>query len=206
MTDKTPITYTGKYTTWRREDILREVRTKIKPSRFEHILRVEECALDLAERYGADPEACSLAAILHDYAKDLKREAMEEIIRREDWNPELLQYGSQIWHGPAGAYFAEKRFGVEDPDILAAIRQHTIGGRKMPLISKVLFIADYIEAGRTFPGVEEARQLTHESLERAALYKIKHTLIHLVQREAVIYPETLSVYNSWVRNREDNGT
>lgn len=203
MSDKIPGEYTGKYTSWKREDILAEVKTKIKPSRYEHVLRVEESAVELARRYGADPEACSLAALLHDYAKDLERETMETIIRREDWDPALLTYGSEIWHGPAGAYFAERQFGVEDPAILSAIRQHTVGSQEMTLVSKVLFVADYIEAGRKFPGVEEARRLAQESLEQAAFYKIKQTLIHLTQREAVIYPETLTVYNSWVSKREE---
>lgn len=203
MTDQSPLLYTGKYTDWKREAVLTEVKQKIEPSRYEHVLRVEKAALQLAKRYGADLEACSLAAILHDYAKDLKRGAVEEIVQQEGWDPALLAYGSQIWHGPAGAYFAERNFGIADPDILNAISQHTIGGVEMSLTSMVLFIADYIEEGRNFPGVKEARRLANKSLEKAIVFKIKQTLIHLAEKEAIIYPETLTVYNHWVKKREE---
>ena len=201
MTKRNEIVYTGKYTSWTRLQILNEVKSKIKEQRFEHILRVETCALELADLYHGDREACSLAAILHDYAKDFPKEAMERIVQQEQWKPELLQYGSQIWHGPAGAYFAEKTFGVTDSSILSAIRDHTIGGKEMSLTGEILFVADYIEEGRSFPGVEKARRIALESLDEAVLYKIKHTLLYLIEKESLIYPETLSVYNAWVNKR-----
>lgn len=203
MTNLSDIIYSGKYTSWTRHDILAEVKSKIKIQRFEHILRVEKSALELAQRYGGDVEACSLAAIIHDYAKDLPKETMKEIVQLENWDPEILQYGSQIWHGPAGAYFAEKTFGVTENTILTAIRDHTIGSEDMSLTGKIIFIADYIEAGREFPGVQTARKLAIESLDQAAMFKITRTLIHLVEKGLLVYPETLTVYNAWVRNKEE---
>lgn len=190
--------YSNHYTGWSREAILKEVQTKITPARYEHILRVESCAIALAEKYGADKEACSLAAILHDYAKDVDKDTIKRLVDNGDLQAELLEYGSQIWHGPAGSYYAEKTFGIVDAAILSAISQHTIGGREMTLLSKILFIADYVEEGRTFPGVEEARELAFEDLNQAVIYKITQTLIHLVQKRVKIYPETLFVYNAWI--------
>lgn len=190
--------YSNHYTGWSREAILKEVQSKITPARYEHILRVESCAIALAEKYGADKEACSLAAILHDYAKDVDKDTIKRLVDNGDLQAELLEYGSQIWHGPAGSYYAEKTFGIVDAAILSAISQHTIGGREMTLLSKILFIADYVEEGRTFPGVEEARELAFEDLNQAVIYKITQTLIHLVQKRVKIYPETLFVYNAWI--------
>ncbi|AZP05075.1 bis(5'-nucleosyl)-tetraphosphatase (symmetrical) YqeK [Jeotgalibaca ciconiae] len=197
MNDKNML-YSNHYTGWSREAILKEVQTKITPARYEHILRVESCAIALAEKYGADKEACSLAAILHDYAKDVDKDTIKRLVDNGDLQAELLEYGSQIWHGPAGSYYAEKTFGIVDAAILSAISQHTIGGREMTLLSKILFIADYVEEGRTFPGVEEARELAFEDLNQAVIYKITQTLIHLVQKRVKIYPETLFVYNAWI--------
>ncbi|UJF16694.1 bis(5'-nucleosyl)-tetraphosphatase (symmetrical) YqeK [Jeotgalibaca sp. MA1X17-3] len=195
--------YSEKYTSWTRDDILTEVKSKMKIQRFEHILRVEKSALELAQRYKGNLEACSLAAILHDYAKELPKETMDSIVQEEQWNPEILQYGSQIWHGPAGAYFAEKKFGITDETILTAIRDHTIGSEKMSLTGKILFVADYIEPGRKFPGVQNARALAMESLDQAVMFKITQTIIHLVEKGILVYPETLTVYNAWVRNKEE---
>jgi predicted HD superfamily hydrolase involved in NAD metabolism len=198
---KTELAYTGIYTAWTREAILAEVEKQMKPSRFQHVLRVEACSIKLAEQYGASVEACSLAALLHDFAKEHDVESMKAIVLSEGMDSEMSGYGSEIMHGPAGAYYAETVFGIKDEAILDAIRQHTIGGETMTLIGKVLFIADYIESGRAFKGVDEARRLAEISLDEAAYYKIEKTIIHLVKKELPIYPGTIYVYNSWIQRK-----
>jgi predicted HD superfamily hydrolase involved in NAD metabolism len=197
----TELAYTGIYTDWTREAILSEVEKQMKPSRFQHVLRVEACSIQLAEKYGASVEACSLAALLHDYAKEHAAESMKEIVLSEGMDSEMTGYGSEIMHGPVGAYYAETVFGIKDEAILDAIRQHTIGGETMTLIGKVLFIADYIESGRAFKGVDEARRLAEDSLDEAAYFKIEKTIIHLVKKELPIYPGTIYVYNSWIQRK-----
>lgn len=197
----TELAYKGIYTYWTREAILAEVEKQMKPSRFQHVLRVEACSIQLAEQYGASVEACSLAALLHDFAKEHDAESMKEIVLSEGLDSEMPGYGSEIMHGPVGAYYAETVFGISDEAILDAIRQHTIGGKTMTLIGKVLFIADYIESGRTFNGVDEARSLAVNSLDEAAYFKIEKTIIHLVKKELPIYPGTIYVYNSWIQRK-----
>jgi len=198
---KTELAYTGIYTNWAREAVLAEVEKQMKSSRFQHVLRVEACAIRLAEKYGASLEACSLAAILHDYAKEHDAQSLKAIVLSQGMDREMIGYGSEIMHGPVGAYYAETLFGITDEAILEAIRQHTIGGETMTLIGKVLFIADYIESGRTFKGVDEARRLAEISLEEAAYFKIEKTIIHLVKKELPIYPGTIYVYNSWIQRK-----
>jgi len=197
----TELAYTGIYTDWTREAILAEVEKQMKPSRFQHVLRVEDCSIQLAEKYGASVEACSLAALLHDYAKEHDAQSMKAIVLSEGMDSEMAGYGSEIMHGPVGAYYAETLFGIKDEAILDAIRQHTIGGETMTLIGKVLFIADYIESGRAFKGVDEARRLAEDSLDEAAYFKIEKTIIHLVKKELPIYPGTIYVYNSWIQRK-----
>ncbi|WP_107995943.1 bis(5'-nucleosyl)-tetraphosphatase (symmetrical) YqeK [Trichococcus paludicola] len=198
---KTELAYTGIYTDWTREAVLAEVEKQMKPSRFQHVLRVEACSIQLAEKYGTSMEACSLAALLHDFAKEHDAESMKEIVLSEGMDSEMTGYGSEIMHGPVGAYYAEMVFGITDEAILDAIRQHTIGGETMTLIGKVLFVADYIESGRAFKGVDEARRLAEISLDEAAYFKIEKTIIHLVKKELPIYPGTIYVYNSWIQRK-----
>lgn len=198
---KTELAYTGIYTDWTREAVLAEVEKQMKPSRFQHVLRVEACSIQLAEKYGASMEACSLAALLHDFAKEHDAESMKEIVLSEGMDSEMTDYGSEIMHGPVGAYYAEMVFRITDEAILDAIRQHTIGGETMTLIGKVLFVADYIESGRAFKGVDEARRLAEISLDEAAYFKIEKTIIHLVKKELPIYPGTIYVYNSWIQRK-----
>jgi predicted HD superfamily hydrolase involved in NAD metabolism len=197
----TELAYTGIYTDRTREALLAEVEKQMKPSRFQHVLRVESCSIQLAEKYGASVEACSLAALLHDYAKEHAAESMKEIVLSEGMDNDMTGYGSEIMHGPVGAYYAETVFGIKDEAILDAIRQHTIGGETMTLIGKVLFVADYIESGRAFKGVDEARRLAEDSLDEAAYFKIEKTIIHLVKKELPIYPGTIYVYNSWIQRK-----
>ncbi|WP_198031406.1 bis(5'-nucleosyl)-tetraphosphatase (symmetrical) YqeK [Jeotgalibaca sp. PTS2502] len=194
----TKLLYSNRYTTWTRDAILEAVKSRVTEARYEHILRVEETAIRLADHYSAETEAASLASILHDYAKDIPRADIEVLVDQGHLPPELLDFGSQIWHGPAAAYYAQTLFGIQDQSILDAIAQHTIGGQMMPLVSQIVFIADYIEPGRQFPGVEEARRLADQTLESAVVYKIKQTLLYLIKKEIVIYPETFHVYNKWM--------
>ena len=201
---KTELAYTGIYTDWTREAILAEVEKQMKPSRFQHVLRVEACSIQLAEKYGAAVEACSLAALLHDFSKEHDPESMKAIVLSEGMDSEMTGYGSEIMHGPVGAYYAKTLFGITDEAILGAIRQHTIGGETMTLIGKVLFIADYIESGRAFKGVDEARRLAEDSLDETAYFKIEKTIIHLVKKELPIYPGTIHVYNSWIQRKVGN--
>lgn len=194
---------TSSFTAWERPALLHEIAKNVNKKRYEHILRVEQKAIALATLYDADVDACRLAALLHDYAKDMSDETIVRIKKAANIDEEMLAFGSQIWHGPAGAYFAKEKFGVVNKEIQDAIFQHTIGGKEMTLVSKIIFIADYIEEGRNFPGVEEARALATVNLDAAVCYKIKQTLFHLIKQEQIIYPETVHVYNHWVKKMED---
>lgn len=77
---------------------------------------------------------------------------MEEIIKSEGLPKDLLCYNKELWHAPVGAYLVEKEVGITDPEILQAITYHTSGHEKMTMLDKVIYVADYIEPGRKFPG------------------------------------------------------
>ena len=59
----------------------------------------------------------------------------------------------------------------------------------MSLLDKIIYVADYIEPGRDFPGVKEARELALVDLDEAVAYETKHTLAHLIETEKPIYPK-----------------
>lgn len=196
-TNKLPI-YKNNYTHLTREQLVNRVKEMMSPERFEHVLNVEKTAIHLAEMYDADIEKISIAALLHDIAKDQPDEEMRDLVISENLNLDLLQFGSEIWHGPVGAILGRREFHVEDEDILKSIEHHTIGTREMTLTAQILFVADYIEPGRSFPGVEEARQLAEESLEKTIKLKIIETLKHLIHSEKKIYPKAIETYNAWL--------
>ena len=195
---KLAIEYTGKYTSLTREDIIEEVRARLSKNRFEHVLRVELTALELAEKYDIDREKTSIAALLHDVAKEEPDSEMRDLVISENLDLDLLQYGSQIWHAPVGAVQARRDFEIIDEEILNAIKYHTIGTPDMTDVEKVIFVADYIEPGRNFDGVKKARKLADKSLDRVIQYKIKDTIVDLVARKKKIYPKAIDSYNAWI--------
>lgn len=198
MTKKPPIEYTGAYTTLTREEIIEEIRECLTEKRFEHVLRVEATALELAETYNADREKSSIAALLHDVAKDEPDNEMRDIIISENLDLDLLQYGSQIWHAPVGAVQARRDFEITDEEILNAVKHHTVGAPEMTIVEKVVFVADYIEPGRDFDGVKEARELAEQSLDLAIQYKIQGTILDLANKKKKIYPKAIDAYNAWI--------
>lgn len=98
---------------------------------------------------------------------------MKAIIINESMSVHLLEANTELWHAPVGAFLVEKEVGLTDEDILNAIRYHTSGRPGMSSLEKVIYVADYIEPGRKFPGVEEVRELAEQDLDKALLQALK---------------------------------
>ncbi|EGK12560.1 bis(5'-nucleosyl)-tetraphosphatase (symmetrical) YqeK [Kroppenstedtia eburnea] len=182
----------------KRDERAEAVRKQLPKTRWEHTLRVMETAVELADRFGADREQARLAALLHDYCKFWPRERMEGIIRERGLPRDLLEHHVELWHAPVGAEVVREELGIEDEAVLDAIRYHTTGRPHMSLLDKVIFLADYIEPGRRFPGVEEVRQLARKDLDQAVLKSLDNTLVFLIQRSQKVYPLTLAARNDMV--------
>lgn len=182
-----------------RQTLLNDLKTKVSSKRFEHILGVEQTALELAKKYQIDSQKASIASLLHDYAKEMDQGVMLPLAVKF-WNHPLFETAdSTILHGFAAATIAKEQFDVKDEDILEAVAYHTMGAKEMNPIAKVLYVADYIEPGRSFPGVDKARRIAYEDLDEAVLYKMKQTLTYLISKEYTIFPDTIEVYNEWVK-------
>lgn len=186
-----------------REQALNIVKAQLTEHRYQHTLGVMETAIDLARRYGADEKKAELAAIFHDYAKFRPKDEMKKIIVTQGMSNDLLEYNTELWHAPVGAYLAEAEAGITDLEVLDAIRYHTSGRRGMTKLEKVIYLADYIEPGRHFPGVEEVRDLAKINLDDALIKSVQNTIIFLMKKNQAIYPETFHTYNDLVLNKED---
>ena len=144
------------------EEAMRQrLKATLSEHRYIHSLGVMETAVKLASLHGGDTDKCRLAGLLHDCAKSLSTEEMLSLIRQygitlypdEENHPALL-------HAPAGVAVARRDYGIEDEEILSAIRCHTVGSRHMSLTDEIIFVADFIEPGRkSFAGLEEVRLL-----------------------------------------------
>lgn len=186
-----------------RDQALAIVKEQLTEHRFLHTIGVMETAIKLAEKYGADEKKAELAAIFHDYAKFRPKEEMKEIIKSNGMPVELLDYNSELWHAPVGAFLAEKEAGITDSEVLDAIRYHTSGRTGMTLLEKIIYLADYIEPGRHFPGVEEVRELAGSSLDKALIKSVQNTIMFLVKKGQPVFPATFNTYNDLLMKTED---
>lgn len=190
--------YTQNLINCSRDELLDQLKDVVKTKRFKHILRVEEKIMTLAEKHGVDLEKASIAALLHDFAKDLDSQVMRELARQY-WDEPLLEASSdEIWHGFAAAQIAQEHFNVKDKSILTAVAGHTIGWFEMDQLFKILYLADYTEPGRDFPGVKKARKLAENDLDAAVTFKMSATIKHLIDKEQSIFLPTIDIYNCWI--------
>lgn len=177
--------------------ILTKLTQQLSPKRLNHSIGVSDTAAQLAERYGADVEKARLAGLLHDCARDMSNnlllqtaEANAIVLRDvERRTPMLL-------HAPVGVIIAQQEYGVTDPEVLSAIRWHTTGGPDMSLLDYIVFFADYIEPGRSFPGVERLRALAEKGLNEAVLAAYDQTLGYLMSERALIHSDTVEGRNA----------
>ncbi|MDQ0161270.1 bis(5'-nucleosyl)-tetraphosphatase (symmetrical) YqeK [Bacillus alveayuensis] len=186
-----------------REEALSIVKKKLTEHRYQHTIGVMETAVALAEKYGVNPKKAELAAIFHDYAKFYPKDEMKQIIVEQNMPKDLLDYNTELWHAPVGAYLAEKEVGIHDSDVLDAIKYHTSGREQMTPLEKVIYLADYIEPGRHFPGVEEVRQLAMDNLDRALFKSMQNTIIFLMKKNQPIYPDTFKAYNDLAKRLKE---
>ena len=181
-----------------REALLAKMETVMPEKRLRHCLGVEKAARELAERFGLDVEKAGLAGLLHDYAKKVSDEEFLGLIDKYKLNPDLKNWGNNVWHGMVGIYKIQEDLGLKDAEILRAIEIHTVGSGTMSELEKVVYVADYIEHNRDFPGVDKARELAQRSLNQAVAYETARTVEHLARKGMPIYPQTLETYNAFV--------
>jgi predicted HD superfamily hydrolase involved in NAD metabolism len=181
-----------------RSEALKIVKKQLTDHRYEHTIGVMETAIQLARKYNCDAKKAEIAAIFHDYAKFRPKEEMKEIIISQKMPEDLLLHSSELWHAPVGAYLVKTEVGITDSEILNAITYHTTGRVNMTLLEKIIFLADYIEPGRSFPGVEEVRETAESNLEEALYQALRNTIAFLLRRKQLVYPETIHTYNDIV--------
>ena len=134
------------------------VKSNVSPSRYQHILGVMQMAKVLAARNGVDVAEAEVAALLHDVAKEQDISQTKTMLQLKG-ESDYLNYDEFIWHGPMGAIVAADVMGITNENILNAIKFHVTGRARMSELEKIIFIADYIEPGRTYEHCIKARAL-----------------------------------------------
>ncbi len=175
------------------ESRLREV---INPKRYRHTMGVVDAAVYLANKYGGNAADAHLAALLHDFAKDFSEAQLKAYVDKNQLEvDEILMEAHELLHGKVGAHIAKKEFHIENEAILKAIENHTTGSTNMSTLEKIIYLADFIEVGRDYPGVDDLRQLAEESLDKAVLKAFNNTIVYVISIEKPLHPNTIYARN-----------
>jgi predicted HD superfamily hydrolase involved in NAD metabolism len=184
--------------------IERCVRFYMSEKRFRHTLGVRDTAVRLAKAYRCSAENAAVAALLHDVARDMPLERQQRLVLegypRFSCSSEVFR-DPLLLHASAGSVLAREDFRVHDRNVLRSIELHTTGGPTMGVLEKVVFVADFIEPGRRFRGVRQARVLARRDLDEAVLYVYGYTLRYLLQKKRYICERSLMGYNELILQR-----
>ena len=162
----------------------------LKAKRVRHVLGVEEEAVRLAERYGADVQRARAAALLHDCTKRLELDEQLALCARYHIElDDLERHALKLLHAKTGAAIAREVFGM-DGEICSAILWHTTGRADMTLLEKVIYLADYIEPNRGFDGVEELRRAVYADLDRGLELGLRMSVAELEERGSPVHHNT----------------
>lgn len=172
----------------------------LNPGRVPHVLGCRDTAVELAKHWGADITDAARAGILHDITKALDGPLQLTLCREhgiilDDFsaqNPKTL-------HALTGSVVAQRIFGENDA-VVTAIRYHTTGRAGMSLLEKIIYVADYMEPNRDFPGVEELRRLAFSDLDGAMRLGLEMTVSILRANGAQISAASLEALDDLNRN------
>jgi predicted HD superfamily hydrolase involved in NAD metabolism len=187
-----------------RQQVLDWLADNVPESRIRHIVGVEQMAIDLALHHGLDAEKAAQAGLMHDLAKYFKSHRLLQIARAEgllldpvdETNPHLL-------HADVGAIVARDQFGLKDPEVLAAIANHTLGRPDMSPLSCAVFLADSLEPGRgDTPELNLLRQISYQSLHQAVWMTCDASIRHLLETHRLIHPRTVMTRNWFLQHSE----
>ena len=184
------------------ETLLARLRASIPEKRYAHSAGVAAEAVRLARLHGADAARAELAGWLHDCAKGIPVGEQVATCDRlgvplDDWTRAC----PPVVHGALGAFLARRDYGVADEAVLQAIRRHTVGAPGMTLLDKIVYLADLVEPGRAFEGVDELRALVDRDLDEAILVSIERQLALNAARRRPLHPAMLLVWNDILASR-----
>lgn len=178
------------------KEIIDFLINNLSEKRYKHVLGVAETAKELAKLNGADESKAELAAMLHDIAKEMPIDEQMKILKKNNFNiTEIEKASPQVLHGFVGEFLAREKFNIDDEEVLKAVAYHTTGKANMTKLEKIIYIADYIEPTRNYPGVEILRETTYKDLDEGVLMGINNTIKLLVDKNGVIHPLTIEARN-----------
>ncbi len=177
----------------------------LDPNRVNHVLGACKTAAELAAIHGADIVDAQRAALLHDVTKALPGQLQLTLCREYGINlDDFSAANPKTLHALTGSLVAQRIFG-ENPAVVSAIASHTTGKADMNALEKIIYVADYMEPNRDFPGVEQLRDLAYRDLDGAMIMGLEMTLSMLREQGSQVSPESLDALKSLKKSEKREG-
>ncbi len=184
------------------DEMDRVVADRLSPKRYNHVLGCVKVITELAKRWGADESDARSCALLHDFCKEDPVEDQLRVLKMNHIEPDSVALAeTELLHAWTGAVYAGKKFGMTE-EICDAIRYHTTGKAAMTKLEKLMYLADIIEPGRKYEGVQEIRDLAYEDLDRALLLALDRSLLFLLRKRVLIHPDSFEARNYLLEHSE----
>lgn len=186
-------------------EIKEYLKKTLSIKRYEHSLGTADEAKKLAKRYGADEYKAYLAGLVHDCAKEIDVASAAKMLKEKYGTDidQVMLHMPGLLHGPLGACIAKECFEIDDAEVLTAIKYHTTGAANMTLLQKIIYIADYIEPGRDYKGVDKLRDTAYHDIDKAILEGINYTICKLIKNKQPIHLDTVSCRNTILMEKEN---
>ncbi len=175
------------------------LKSSLNEKRYYHSLCVADEAKRLAIKYGGNPEKLYLAGLLHDITKNALDEAHLQIFTNYNISlNDIEKNAKKLWHAISGAAYIQYVLGIDDTEIIDAVRYHTTAKAEMSLTAKILYIADFTSLDRDYQDVEVIRQIADSSLDKAMVYALKYSISELVAGSKAVHTDTFMAYNYYI--------
>ena len=180
--------------------MIEKLKDYLPEKRWTHSLNVARAAVKLSELVGRDPQKAEIAGILHDTAKYVKLADVGSYCEKYNIQlDEMEKRSTALSHSVLGYYIAKYEVGIEDEDILSAIRYHTTAKPDMNILEKIIYVADVIEVGRDYPGVDDLREVAYSGdLDRAVLMALDNAIMSVIRKKAPLHLRTIEARNYYL--------
>lgn len=191
----------GLYRSCSPEWLRQQVQGRMSEKRYRHTLGVEQTAARLARLYGEDEQQARRAALLHDITKGLDNEEQLKLCGKYGIITDYGENGRALLHADTGAALARWEFGAGE-QVAQAIARHTTGAPGMTRLDKIIYLADVIEPGRDYPGVEKLRRLCEKDLDQAMILGLRQTIEHVKSKGVRPYWRTRQALEDFLAKKE----
>ena len=184
-----------------------EVRRLPEHARM-HVEQVRVSAVELARLHGVDAARAELAALAHDVCRATSSPELLRLAAAFRIPVTPLEQALPVFlHGPVGAEVLLRDYVVEDPEVLNAVRCHTMGRAAMTPLDKVLFLADKLDPSKVgrYPFIGQVAELARRDLDQAIRRFIDHQLTAFIEGGDLVHPSMAAARNDAVLRGRPRG-